>query len=156
MQKLREMLNKMNYKNVKTYIQSGNIILDTNEEEKKTLENKIKEAIKNQFGYDVPVLVKTIQDVKKTIKENPYPISDEKVVAVVFLSDVSPSIKTIKIDKAENDEFTISNDVIYLYCPNGFGRSKLTVNVFEKKLGLTATSRNWKTTNKLLELANTK
>lgn len=153
MQELQEMLNKLKYRNVQTYIQSGNVILDS-DKEKQIVETEIKQAIKNQFGYDVPVIVKTIEDFKRTIKENPYPVTNEKIVAVFFLSDFS-TVTEIEINKAEDDEFTILNDVVYIYCPNGFGRSKLTINIFEKKLGLVATSRNWKTTNKLLELATT-
>lgn len=152
MQELREMLNKMKYQNVQTYIQSGNVILDS-EKEKRIVENEIKLAIQNHFGYEVPVFAKTIEDFKRTIKGNPYPVTNEKIVAVFFLSDFS-TVTNIEINKAEDDEFTILNDVVYIYCPNGFGRSKLTINIFEKKLGLVATSRNWKTTNKLLELAN--
>ena len=151
MQDLREMLNAMNYQNVQTYIQSGNIILET-EKERRSVEKEIKEAIQHQFGYEVPVIAKTVEDVKRAIQDNPYPIENEKIVAVVFLSDVSTRIN-LEINKADDDEFTILNDVVYLYCPNGFGRSKLTINVFEKKLGVIATSRNWKTTNKLVELA---
>ena len=132
MQDLREMLNAMNYQNVQTYIQSGNIILET-EKERRSVEKEIKEAIQHQFGYEVPVIAKTVEDVKRAIQDNPYPIENEKIVAVVFLSDVSTRIN-LEINKADDDEFTILNDVVYLYCPNGFGRSKLTINVFEKKL----------------------
>ena len=151
MSELRDLLSKLGFRNVQTYIQSGNIILDA-AEEKSMVEERIKKGIQTQFGYDVPVIAKTVDDLKRAIKGNPYPTTNEKVVAVVFLSDVS-TITNIEINKDEYDQFTILNDVVYLYCPNGFGRSKLTINVFEKKLHLIATSRNWKTTNKLLELS---
>ena len=97
------------------------------------------------------MIAKTVEDFKKTIKENPYPTSNEKYLAVIFLNNI-PENSNIEIHNTDNDEFTILNDVVYIYCPNGFGRSKLTINVFEKKLNVIATSRNWKTTNKLLEL----
>ena len=151
MQELRKLLNELNYQNVQTYIQSGNIILDT-EKEKSIVEEEIKNTIKNRYEYTIPVIAKTIEDLERTIQNVPYPVENEKIVAVFFLSDF-PLITTIEINKAEDDEFTILNDVVYIYCPNGFGRSKLTINAFERKLDVIATSRNWKTTKKLLELA---
>tara|TARA_R110002073_G_scaffold53840_4_gene138820 strand:+ start:33489 stop:34010 length:522 start_codon:yes stop_codon:yes gene_type:complete len=151
MQDLRVMLSGLGYQNIETYIQSGNIILES-EKEKSILEKEIKEGIKSEFGYDVPVITRTIEGLKRAIQENPYPTVDEKVIAVIFLSDVVTKT-TIEINKADHDQFTILNDVVYIYCPTGFGRSKLTINVFEKKLNVIATSRNWRTTKKLLELA---
>ncbi|MFY0603555.1 MAG: DUF1697 domain-containing protein [Flavobacteriaceae bacterium] len=151
MQDLRAVLSELGYQNIQTYIQSGNIILDS-EKEKSVVENEIKERIKSKFGYDVPVISRTIEGIENAIKFNPYPIENEKVVAVIFLSDVVTETD-IEINKADEDQFTVLKDVVYIYCPNGFGRSKLTINIFEKKLNVIATSRNWRTTNKLLALA---
>ncbi len=150
MQDLRDLLNNMGYKNVQTYIQSGNIILDT-EKEKGVVGQEVKEAIQDKFGYDVPVIVKTSGDLSRIIENNPYPVDNEKVVLVVFLSDYTTTTH-LEMNKSEEDQFTILDDVVYFYCPNGFGKSKLTIHGFEKKLELKATSRNWRTTNKLLEL----
>lgn len=151
MQDLRELLSELRYENVQTYIQSGNIILDS-EKEKSVLEKEIKAGIKSKFGYDVPVIARTVKGIEIAIQGNPYPVDNEKVVAVIFLSDVTTKTD-LEINRAEEDQFTILKDVVYIYCPNGFGRSKLTINVFEKKLEVSATSRNWRTTKKLLELA---
>ncbi|MDT7832806.1 DUF1697 domain-containing protein [Flavobacteriaceae bacterium S356] len=151
MQDLRELLSELGYENVQTYIQSGNIILDS-EKEKLVLEKEIKVGIKSKFGYDVPVIARTVKSIEKAIQGNPYPVDNEKVVAVIFLSKVATKTD-VEINRAEEDQFTILEDVVYIYCPNGFGRSKLTINVFEKKLNVSATSRNWRTTKKLLELA---
>lgn len=148
---LRDMLSELGYQNVQTYIQSGNIILDS-EKDKSILKKEIKEGIKSKFGYDVPVILRTIESLESTIRNNPYPIENEKVVAVIFLSD-AVTITDIEINRTDDDQFTVLKDVVYIYCPNGFGRSKLTINVFEKKLNVVATSRNWRTTKKLLELA---
>lgn len=151
MQDLRELLSELRYENVQTYIQSGNIILDS-EKEKSVLEKEIKAGIKSKFGYDVPVIARTVKGIEIAIQGNPYPVDNEKVVAVIFLSDVTTKTD-LEINRAEEDQFTILKDVVYIYCPNGFGRSKLTISVFEKKLEVSATSRNWRTTKKLLELA---
>lgn len=149
---LRALLSELGYQNIQTYIQSGNIILDS-EKEKSILEKEIKEGIKSRFGYDVPVISRTVEGVINAIENNPYPVENEKVIAVIFLSD-AVTMTAIEINKADDDKFTVLKDVVYIYCPNGFGRSKLTINVFEKKLNVIATSRNWRTTSKLLELAN--
>lgn len=154
MQDLRAMLSNLGYEHVQTYIQSGNVILDS-EKEPATVAQEIKETIKSVFKYDVPVIVKTIEGVKRIIERNPYPLYNDKAIAVIFFNRATTK-KDIQINKAEEDQFTILEDVAYIYCPNGFGRSKLTITVFEKQLGVVATSRNWKTTNKLVELANTK
>jgi len=151
MQDLRALLSDLGYQNVQTYIQSGNIILDA-EKEKAIVEREIKDGIKAKFGYDVPVIARTVEGIEKAIQGNPYLVENEKVIAVIYLSDAVTKT-SIEVNKDVDDQFTILKDVVYIYCPNGFGRSKLTINVFEKKLNVTATSRNWRTTKKLLELA---
>ena len=151
MAELREMLSMLKFENIQTYIQSGNIILnsDLNKEE---IATKIKEGIKNKFGYDVPVLIRTIPEWKKAIAKNPYPKDNTKILSFTFLNAV-PEITTFEVKGVDKDEFVIIEDVLYIYCLGGFGRTKLTLNLFERKLKVTGTSRNWRTTLKLLEMA---
>ena len=78
--------------------------------------------------------------------------ANEKIVAFTFLDRIIES-KEIEINNKEADEFKLNKDVVYVYCPNGFGKSKITNNVFEKKLQVNATTRNLRTALKLLELA---
>lgn len=149
---LRELLNDLGFQNVQTYIQSGNIILDS-DERKSIVCDKVKEGIANKFGYNVPVIARTIKEWEKAIVNNPYPIDNPKVLHFVFLSD-KPSNTSIEVPKAEGDYYEIIDDVVYLYTLGGYGNSKMNINVFEKKLKVEATSRNLRTTMKLLELAN--
>ncbi len=151
MAELRELLNILGFQNVQTYIQSGNIILDS-EETKSNVRQKIKEGIKDKFDYDVPVIIKTVSEIKKAVNNYPFPKENEKVVAFGFLNK-KPESKEIEIKKSLNDQYKIDNDMIYFYCPDGFGKSKLTNNLFERKLKVTATTRNLRTTLKLIELA---
>ncbi|MCI2230063.1 DUF1697 domain-containing protein [Polaribacter sp. MSW13] len=151
MAELRNLLNILDFKNVQTYIQSGNIILDS-EDSKSIVCQKIKEGILNQFGYDVPVIARTISEWKIAIDNYPFSLENEKIVAFTFL-DRSPKISEIEIKNIRGDQFKIANEVVYLYCPIGFGKTKITNNVLEKKLNVIATTRNFKTTEKLLELA---
>lgn len=151
---LRKLLKDVGFQNVQTYIQSGNIILNTNED-KVTVCNKIKEVIKEKFGYNVPVLARTIAEWKKAIDNNPYTKrKEDKKMYFTFLN-ATPKETKIEVNKAQGDEFKMINDVVYLYCEGGYGKTKLSNNLFEKKLNVTATTRNLRTTLKLLELAYT-
>jgi len=151
MQALRDLLNELGFENVQTYIQSGNIVLQSkkNKEEIATL---IKEGIKSEFDYDVPVLVRTISEWEKAIANNPYKEVALKQQYFTFLSEI-PAITTFEID-AKQDEFTVIEDVVYVNAVGGYGKTKLTNNLLEKKLKVTATTRNLKTTMKLLTLAH--
>lgn len=148
---LRDLLNNLGFLNVQTYIQSGNIILESTLE-KKEICNIIKNGIQEKFGFDVPVIIRTIQEWKKAIENYPFPTGNEKIVAFAFLNKVSKEIE-IEIKNIGEDKYKIVNDIVYLYCPSGFGKTKLTNNIFEKKLNVVATTRNLRTTKKLLELS---
>lgn len=150
---LRNILNELGFQNVQTYIQSGNVILDS-EETKEIVCKKIKEAITNMFGYKVPVLARTSEEWNKVLENYPFTQENEKIVAFTFL-DRAVEETTIEVKGINDDRYKIVDDVVYLYCPSGFGKTKLTNNAIEKKLKVTATTRNLKTTKKLLELAHT-
>ncbi|WP_420572265.1 DUF1697 domain-containing protein [Kordia sp.] len=151
MAELRTLLSKLGYTDVQTYIQSGNVIFISEENDQEKLANQISEAIKAQYDYEVPVLVKTITQWKTAIANNPFTTEDISKQAITFLATI-PKETTIEID-SKDDRFKIIDSEVYLYCPNGFGRSKLTNNLFERKLKTQATTRNWKTIYKLLNLA---
>lgn len=154
MAELRELLESAALKNVVTYIQSGNIIFDS-AAAPASLEKKIAKQIKSEFGHDVPVLVFARKRLQKILKENPFSKKQIEHIAVTLLSK-KPDKKLVTAITAldfGDDEFKVSGDNIFLHCPTGFARTKLTNNFFEKKLKTTATTRNWKTTNKLWELS---
>ena len=151
MAELRELLSRMKFENIQTYIQSGNVIVNSTKS-KTEVATLVKAGIKKQFDYDVPVLVRTVEEWEKAIANNPYPTENHKIVSFTFLSEV-PDATTIEVNITNDDVYTIANDMVYMYCPGGFGSTKLTNNLFEKKLKVTATSRNYRTTMKLLELA---
>jgi uncharacterized protein (DUF1697 family) len=150
MKELREMLEKLNFTNVSTYIQSGNIILQS-EATKEEVSKNIHEAIQSEFGYDIPVIIRTPNQWKKVIENYPFSKENEKIVAFSFLNN-SVQEKEIEVKGINDDQYKIDNDIVYLYCPSGFGKTKLTNNILEKKLNVVATTRNLKTTLKLWEL----
>lgn len=151
MAQLRDLLNNLGFQNMQTYIQSGNIVLQS-DKSKKEISETIKKEIVTQFGYDVPVIIRTIKEWEEVISANPYAIENPKILGFVFLSDI-PKETNIEINNTKEDVFTIYKDVIYIHCPSGFGKTKLTNNTFEKKLNVTATTRNYKTVLKLLEMS---
>lgn len=151
MAELRILLAKLGFQKVQTYIQSGNVVFTSDEKNQEKLEEHISEAIKKQYNYDVPVLVKTIAQWKTAVANNPFTEEDISKQAITFLA-TAPKETTIEID-SKDDKFEIINSEVYLYCPSGFARTKLNNNFFERKLKTQATTRNWKTIYKLLEIA---
>ncbi|PHR72831.1 MAG: hypothetical protein COA67_03785 [Lutibacter sp.] len=154
---LRELLSS--FRNVKTYIQSGNVIFESDTKNVKKLAQYIKDKIHKKYGFEVPVIVKTTEELLQTFNNNPFlkeSAIDIKQLYVTFLSE-TPSKENVKIMNQIDyspDIFVIQNNLIYSCYPNGAGRSKMTINVFEKKLEVSATSRNWNTVTKLLTLSS--
>ena len=148
---LRILLSDLDFKNVQTYIQTGNIILESSLEKELTI-CKIKNGIKDKFGLNISVLVKTVKELEIIFNNYPFPKENEKILAFTFLDKV-PQFFSIDINTIDKDKYSIVEDVVYLYCPMSFSKTKLTNNTIEKKLKVTATTRNFKTTRKLLELA---
>lgn len=123
---LRDLLNNLGFQNVQTYIQSGNIILDSDKSKSEVCE-EIKEAIKKKFEYDVPVIARTISEWEKTTENYPFSKENEKIVAFTFL-DKPTEEDTIEVKNSGEDNYKIVDDVVYLICPSGFGKTKLTNN----------------------------
>ena len=122
------------------------------------MEEMIAGKIRSDFGYEVPVLVISRTELEKIGRGNPFLPGKEGLedkLHVTLLKDYPPDDLSEVIDRKKYlpDEFIISGKEIYLYCPNGYGRTKLTNNFFESRLKTSATTRNWKTIIKLMELA---
>jgi len=160
MDALRAMFETLGFKNVKTYIQSGNVVFQTKKTSPQALEKKIAKKIADSFGFEVPVLVIDSAELSHTLKNNPFVNKrkeDSTKLHVTFLSGEpqQAAIEKIKEGNYADDEFIVSGKNIYLFCPNGYGNTKLSNTFFENKLKLTATTRNWKTVNELINLSNT-
>ena len=153
--RLKNLYEKLGCKNISTYIQSGNVIFESCEENIEKYQNIIKNAIEKAFGFDVPVLIKRNDEIENIIHNNPFTDKELSKVHVTFLSDIPDifPLEEIHNTKDISEEFFIRGKEIYLYCPKGYGRSKLTNNFFERKLKVSATTRNWKTLKTLSEMA---
>jgi uncharacterized protein (DUF1697 family) len=158
MEALKHMFGSLGFSDVSTYIQSGNVIFRSPETAPDALVKKISGRILKNFGFEVPVIVRTSDQLENIIRKNPF--TEEKNILkdklhVTFLSE-EPERDKIEIIESLSfafDRFMISGKEIYLYCPGGYGNTKLSNSFFESKLKVTATTRNWNTVNKLLELS---
>lgn len=148
MKELVELLEKNDFQNVKTYIQSGNVVLQS----KKVISSEIGVLIARNFGFKPEVLVLEKSEFYSSIKHNPFHPAEGKTAHFYFCSK-DPILNSEKLDKylAESEEYKIKNKVFYLYAPKGIGRSKLVANI-ELCLGVPATGRNLNTINKISEM----
>lgn len=151
---LRELMTKIGFQDVKTYIQSGNIILKTLED-KTAVEGQIYHSILDQFGYEVSVIVKTRDELKRVFDDCPFPDEQKKATYFTLLHDKPSEALITEASKKqyESDTYRIINDGLYLYSENGMGKSKFNMNFFERKLETIGTTRNYNTMVKLLSLS---
>jgi len=161
MKDLKQLFLNIGYSDVITYIQSGNVVFKSVLKDTDKIKSNIIEAIKNHFGYSINVLVRTKNDIDFIYNSNPFLVkninADISKLCVTLLKH-PPNKEEINLlneyPNSSNDDFKIIHKYIFLHCPNGFGKTKLSNKFFEKKLKTTATSRNWKTITKLFELSN--
>ena len=160
MVELKKIYLSLGFEDVNTYIQSGNVVFNCNNLDPSKLKNNIENKIKEVFDFDVTVLILTKNDLKNVIEENPFKEEDPKHLHLTFLSKVPSEdlIKDLKLNlkfnmKNKSEKISISPKTIYLYLPNDYGKTKFNNNFFEKKLRVSATTRNWRTVNKLYNIA---
>lgn len=155
MAELRELIQTSGYKDVQTYIQSGNIILKASEENLKAIEQHISMIIEEHFGFRVSVLVKTREQLQSIFDSCPFEPQIKEASYFAMLQD-QPEKALIEIASEkvyDDDHYHITEDCIYFYPKKGYGQSKLNLNYFERKLHTNATARNYKTMVKLLSLS---
>lgn len=156
MAELRESLTQNGLENVQTYIQSGNIIFDSEVLETTILEHKIREAIAQDFGFDVPTLVVSGNAIQKVLEDNPFAEKvEENKLYYVLLKQAPEKDLILQFEELTfaNEDFHVTEKCVYLMCKKGYGNAKLNNNLIERKLKVEATTRNQKTMQKLLEMA---
>jgi uncharacterized protein (DUF1697 family) len=160
MEDLRKLMGDAGYINVKTYIQSGNIIFESAEKPKDKLAKSIEAMIEKQYGFDVTVFVTDKKSVERAINNNPFIEGREeeapgfKKLYVTFLSEVPSQENMEKLRQAPigNDLIELADDILYFKMESKASDSKLSNTLIESKLKLRATTRNWNTTLKLLSM----
>ena len=157
MVELASLFKDLGLNDVQTYIQSGNVIFKSNNNEGE-LREKIEKGISARFGYDIAAMIRTVDELEALFLSNPYLKEDDfnpAKMAVIFLREPVTDFQSSKVSTVSYppDKFQISGREIFIYCPNGFGRTKLYTNFFENKMGVTGTARNWKTISTIREIA---
>jgi len=160
MPELIALFQNLGFTNVKTYVQSGNVVFQAESQDTVSLEEQIATAITEKFKFSVPVLVKNLLEWQSILENNSFVNErneDNTKLHVTLVAGEPDMDRIAKINPTQYlpDEFRIIGNTIYLLCPNGYGRTKLHNIFFESKLKLNATTRNWKTMQELQQLAET-
>lgn len=154
MAELRKSLEHIGLQNVQTYIQSGNVIFETDITGKEKLQDIVHASILKDFGFEAPILVLLGNEIEKILKGNPFAEEEENKLYYVLLKypPEEALVNQFNEQQFENEDFHITNECIYLLCKKGYGNAKLNNNLIERKLKVEATTRNLKTMQKLLEM----
>lgn len=160
MKDLKALYEKAGFKDVITYIQSGNVLFNADKSiSEKEVTKRIEDAIFGAYQFQVPVIIRTVEELENVVAENPY-LNDEADIERLYVSFLreEPSEEALENLKKYNfppEKYDVKGRTVYISCPNGYGNTKLSNNFFESKLKVLATTRNWKTTNKLIEISKT-
>lgn len=159
MEALKKLLSECGLSNIDTYIQSGNVVYQFKSTDTKKLDSIIRDKIAQEFSIEVPVITQTIDEFRLIVKNNPFAknkTKDASFFHITFLSDKPQKENLDKITsiRYQPDEFAIIDKAVYLYCPNGYGNTKLSNKFLETKLKVAATTRNWKTANELITIGD--
>ncbi|WP_040948798.1 DUF1697 domain-containing protein [Gorillibacterium massiliense] len=154
MAELKLMMEQLGLSQVQTYIQSGNVVFQS-EEEEEPLRTKLEQGIAATFGMSVSVVLRTAAEWERMMLDCPYlsaedSSADNVQVALLPVEPPQKGIDKLKAVKAEHDDFRVNGRDIYLFLPQGVRDSKLAAAL--SKLGVPATARNWNTVRKLADM----
>lgn len=155
MKDLRHHLESIKFKNVRSYIQSGNVVFESSSRSKTSLEKKIADCVEENHGFRPEIQVLCKSRLIESIVENPFPqaTGEPKTLHFFFLSKPAKQANLEKLDsfRAATEKWVLSESIFYLWAPEGIGRSKLAANA-ERHLGVTTTARNYRTVEKIVEM----
>jgi len=155
---LKGLYEGLGFANVRTYLQSGNVVFDSLDKDASELTARIEARIEQVYGYLVTVFIRRPGDFQRILENSPFadrPGAQPNRLLVTFLlrRPLESKLNDLSIPPGTSDELLIGEGEIYLFCPDGYGKSKLSNNYIERKLGVPATTRNWKTVNALFDMA---
>ncbi|HTA16068.1 MAG TPA: DUF1697 domain-containing protein [Solirubrobacteraceae bacterium] len=158
MAELRDLLSELGYGDARTLVQSGNIVLSSDASPEQ-LERKLEQEIAGRFGVETPVIVRTRDELAAVVERDPWgdlAADQPKLYQVSFLSEEPDpeAMRNITAVEVSPERLVLVGREIYAWHPGGIQRSKLARLLSDKRLGVTATARNWNTTTKLLEMAD--
>jgi uncharacterized protein (DUF1697 family) len=158
MEELRALYESMKLEDPRSYVQSGNVIFRTKEKNSPPLAKKIQAGIEKKFGCCPEVILRTAEELRSVIAANPFPEqakSEPGKVLVTFLAGEPPRDAEANLEKFKGlpEELHLKGRELYIYFPNGAGRSKLPWSTVEKFLKVTGTARNWNSVQAMLKIA---
>ncbi|MRX62766.1 DUF1697 domain-containing protein [Maribacter luteus] len=154
---LRDLFENLGFDNVKTYIQSGNVVFESENSDIGILEHRVSNAILDHFGFEVPVIIIEGIEVKRIVDNNPFNDAEDIQANKVYfvLLKRRPTQEALDVLSSlhfENEQLVATTACVYLKCDLGAGKAKCNNNLIEDRLKVAATSRNHRTMLKLLEL----
>jgi uncharacterized protein (DUF1697 family) len=153
---LRVALEDAGFTDVQTYLQSGNIVVESRAKPE-TVRKKVEELIQDRFGLEIAVVVRTRAELAAVVKRNPHGkvATNLKAYQVTFLEQKLPAktVRELEEAAAPDERVVVSGREVYAWHPQTIARSKLWSKLAGQGLGVAATSRNWTTVEALLELA---
>jgi uncharacterized protein (DUF1697 family) len=157
MEDLKIAFESLHYECVTTYIQSGNVVFGSAAANTTLLRMQIEKKLLKIFGFEVPVIVKTLKEIEETIKRNPFKkikAQEGEKLHVSFLSGkpAKAAAENLAAVKNDVDEIHLSGSEVYILCRKGYGKTIFSNTLLEKKLAVSSTTRNWATVEKLLSL----
>jgi uncharacterized protein (DUF1697 family) len=158
MEPLRGSFEALGFGNVRTYVQSGNVVFEAKAGDLAGLPGKLAARLLRDFGFSVPVTVRAAEEMGRVVRENPFLKEkgiDLSKLHVTFLSDIPSGAGLKKLGGMATgpDRFHCRRTSVYLHCPEGYGNTRLSNNAIEKALAVGATTRNWKTVTTLLQMS---
>lgn len=156
MSDLRQMFEDEGFRNANTFIQSGNVVFDSDTDDSSDVSKELETAISKMFGYEVPVIIRSNQELTEIIKKNPFASEDERMLYITFLKESPEKELAAELQEKiiDNDEIRIIDKNAYLLIRGGYGNTKLSNAFIEKKLRAVSTTRNFRTVKKLIELSD--
>lgn len=155
METLREVCSEIGFENVKTYINSGNVIFETRKTDDKKLAAKIEKAIEKEFGLQIKTIVRSISEIEEIVKNNPFDgqFENDKDLHVFFLDEEMPDDKRelLLSNNNENEKYFVRGREIFCLLKVSVLDSLMGKDYIAKKLKDSSTARNWRTVNKVLE-----
>lgn len=155
METLREVCAALGFENVKTYINSGNVIFETKKTENLKLAEKLGNAIEKEFGFKIKTIIRSISEIEEIVEKNPFAgqFENDKDLHVFFLDEEMPKDKAelLLSHNNENEQYAVRNREVFCLLKVSVLDSLMGKDYIAKKLKLPSTARNWRTVNKILE-----
>jgi uncharacterized protein (DUF1697 family) len=156
MTELASLFEGLGFEDVRTYIQSGNVIFQAKGTSTKSIALRVEDAVADAHGFRPQIIILPAKEIRRAMEANPFPaaIDEPKSLHCFFLAEIpaTPDLETLRDLRSSGEEFVLADKVFYLHSPQGIGRSKLAQRV-EKLLGVPTTARNWRTVTKIDEIA---